>query len=639
MKNKRTGTWRLSSLSRAALCLCLLALPPSSCRGKESAPSGAPPPTPAPTLAEQVHSDAYAETGDLAALRGRGRLRVLAQRRGEDYLPRQGYPHDQDRELAGEFAASLGLEPVMVYVDSFGALIPALLEGKGDLIADNMAITAERKKLVAFAAPLLFVREQIIARAGSPRLASPSALSGRSVGVQEGTSFLETLAGLRKKYPQIALDLLPGRLTSDDILDRVAAGSVDLAVDDSNVLAVALRYRSDVQSVLDLPGERALAWAVRPDNPELLRALNDFLTRERMTSVREERYQDDLPAIRRRKSIRMITRNHPAAYFLWRGELKGFEYELAKEFAHRQGIRLQVHVVPESVSLFSALTGGEGDFVAASLPPAAAVPGVAFSAPYRRPDPSALNAGGAFSAATAVAACWAARSSDALLLKEIDAFLAAARKEGLLNELSGKYVRALGSASPEKLKEYREANLGERISPFDGFARRYAEKYGFLWRAIVAQMYQESRFDPRARSWSGAVGLMQVQPETARQFGFRDGLDDPETGIHAGVTYLDWLRRQFEAEIDLSERLLFTLAAYNAGIGHVTDARRLAKSLGLDDRRWFGHVEKAIRLLARPEYAEKARHGYVHGEIPANYVRQIVDRFRAYSAFAAQSGS
>jgi membrane-bound lytic murein transglycosylase MltF len=636
---------RVSALGRAALCLFLIALPLSSCRGKESAPaspsSPPPPPSPAPTLAEQVHDDAYLETGDLPALVGRGRLRILAQRRGEDYLPRAGYPHDQDRALAGEFASGLGLEPVMVYVDSFGDLIPALLAGKGDVVADNMAITPERKKLIAFASPLLFVREQIIARAGSPRLSGVSALSGRSVGVQEGTSFLEALTALRKKHPEIAIDLLPGHLTSDDILDRVAAGSIDLAVDDSNVLAVALRYRSDVAAVLDLPGERALAWAVRPGNPELLRALNEFLTRERITSVREEKYLDDLPDIRRRKSIRMITRNHPSSYFLWRGELMGFEYELAKEFAHRQGLRLQVQVVPDRESLFSALTGGEGDFIAASLPPDSTGPEIALSPPYRRTDTAVSGDGSRpdFSAATTVSVCWAVRSSDRLLAKEIDAFLASVKKEPLLNQLSAKYARAIGGASPETIREYREANLGERISPYDDLARRYGEKFGFLWRAIVSQMYQESRFDPRARSWSGAVGLMQVQPQTAGQFGFRGNLDDPETGIHAGVVYLDWLRKRFEPELDLSESMLFTLAAYNAGIGHVTDARRLAKNLGLDDRRWFGHVEKAIRLLARPEYAEKARHGYVHGEIPANYVRQIVDRFRAYSAFSAQSGS
>ncbi|MCX6347970.1 MAG: transporter substrate-binding domain-containing protein, partial [Candidatus Aureabacteria bacterium] len=713
----------LPTIIRASLCLCLLALSLPGCRKKEGeAPTGGgTPPQPAPTLAEQPPEDGYTETGDLPELQRRGRLRILAQRKSESYLPREGYPPDLEKELAGDFATTLKLEPVMVYVESFKDLIPALLEGKGDLIADNMAITAERKKLVSFSIPLALIHEQIIARAAAPPLAGVAHLAGRTIGVQEGTSFLETLSALKKKYPGIAIALLPGSLTSDDVLDRVAEGRVDLAVDDSNVLEVALQYRSDVAPVLDLPGERALAWAGRPGNPALLQALNDFLAHERLSSVREEKYLDDLPAIRKRKTIRMITRNHPAAYFLWRGELRGFEYDLAKEFARRQGLRLQVHVVPDREALFSALTGGKGDFVAAFIHPDREREGreIAFSSPYRQSTlvlvtraedfsvsrledlagktvllPPGSPARGfldelaargiavtvreappgmttdrlldqmvsrrdeftvlesqilaiecafrrdireAFSIGTEIPDCWATRAENPELRTEINAFLASARKEPLVNVLYNKYFKEIKTISPASVEEYREANRGERISPYDDMARRYAEQYGFLWRAIVSQMYQESRFNPKALSWSGAVGLMQVQPETARQFGFTRNLEDPEIGIHAGVKYLRWIWGQLEPELDLFDRFFFSLAAYNAGIGHVSDARKLAKSLGLDPQRWFGNVEKAMTLLSYSEYAEKARHGYVRGEIPVNYVRQIVDRFRDYSAFSVQT--
>ncbi len=62
------------------------------------------------------------------------------------------------------------------------------------------------------------------------------------------------------------------------------------------------------------------------------------------------------------------------------------------------------------------------------------------------------------------------------------------------------------------------------------------------------------------------------------------------------------------------------------------DARRLAQRLGKDPDRWFGNVEEAMLLLAKPRYARQARFGYVRGSEPVNYVRQIRDRYIAYLA-------
>jgi len=93
---------------------------------------------------------------------------------------------------------------------------------------------------------------------------------------------------------------------------------------------------------------------------------------------------------------------------------------------------------------------------------------------------------------------------------------------------------------------------------------------------------------------------------------------------------MDWLRDRFDSNLPISERLWFTLASYNAGAGHVHDARRLARLKGFDPNRWFDHTEKAMLLLAKKEYARKARFGYVNGREPVNYVRDIRQRFEAY---------
>jgi membrane-bound lytic murein transglycosylase F len=142
-------------------------------------------------------------------------------------------------------------------------------------------------------------------------------------------------------------------------------------------------------------------------------------------------------------------------------------------------------------------------------------------------------------------------------------------------------------------------------------------------------MFQESRFDPKAKSFAGARGLLQVMPKTAKFMGFEQ-LDQPEQNIHAGVKYLDWVRNRFESSLPFDERMWFTLAAYNAGHGHVQDARRLARQKGWDGDRWFDNTENAMLLLSKKQYAGKARHGYVRGIEPVSYVRNIRQRYRAY---------
>jgi len=93
---------------------------------------------------------------------------------------------------------------------------------------------------------------------------------------------------------------------------------------------------------------------------------------------------------------------------------------------------------------------------------------------------------------------------------------------------------------------------------------------------------------------------------------------------------MDWLRDRFDKKIPISEKIWFTLAAYNAGHGHVQDAQRLAVQKGWDNKRWFDHTEKAMLLLSKKMYSSKARYGYVDGAEPVQYVRKIRERFEAY---------
>lgn len=670
---------------------------------------------------EQAADEAYVETGDLPALRERGRLRILAPRPEETYLPREGFPLDVEREIAAAFARAHDLVPVMVYIDDFSQLLPALLAGRGDVAAANITVTDARRESVAFTVPLDQSRETVVTRADDSALRTLEDLAGRTLAVRPATTFWETAQGLKARVPTLRVQAIDNSLGIDATLDRVARGEIDLTLADSNVLDVALDYREDVRAALPVTGERSLAWAVRPDNPQLLAELNRFLSREQLTRPRRSVHTDDLPGIKQRRTLRVITINGAATYFLWQAELMGFEYELAREFAGRQGLRLEVVVAPTHEAMLPMLRAGKGDLVAAFLarPVDAPDAGIAYSRPYHYatevvvgragvadlPDAQALAgrrvaarpsshhwqtlqrlraqgiavepvaadealtgedmiaavAEGSFDLAVVDshildmeltwrddvrgllalgeprAHAWAVRAENPKLLEAVNAFLRKEYRGVFYNVVYEKYFE-----SPHLIARHRDEridlNPDGRLSPYDATVKQYADRYDIDWRLIVAQIYQESRFDPQARSWAGARGLMQVLPRTARELGFQD-LHEPETGIHAGVAYLAWLRERFEPELDPRDRMLFAVAAYNAGLGHVRDARRLARQQGWNQDRWFGHVERAMLLLAQPKYASQARHGYARGSETVEYVRQIHARYTAYVTATERRGA
>lgn len=208
---------------------------------------------------------------------------------------------------------------------------------------------------------------------------------------------------------------------------------------------------------------------------------------------------------------------------------------------------------------------------------------------------------------------WTLRAADNKLERKVNEFLREQHRSAVIAMLADRYTERAGVARPVRL---------EPLSPFDDLVRRHAAANGFDWRLIVAQMYLESRFDPRAESRSGGRGLMQLQPATAKSLGVHDPFD-PESGIRGGVVYLEKMRQLFTGDIAPRDRTWFALAAYNIGYAGVERARRRARAMGLDDTRWFGHVEQVMRLLARED-------GRYRWGTTVNYVRTIRSLYNTY---------
>ena len=210
---------------------------------------------------------------------------------------------------------------------------------------------------------------------------------------------------------------------------------------------------------------------------------------------------------------------------------------------------------------------------------------------------------------------WAVRKDSPRLMKSITAFAKTVKKGTLLgNIVMNRYLgntRWLETAlASEDRKRYEETIE---------IIKRYAGQYEIDWLIIAAQAYQESRFDQDKRSPAGAVGVMQVLPTTAadKAVGIPD-ISTLENNIHAGVKYLNWLRKTYFSDPAISplDQVLFSFAAYNAGPGNMRRARRRTENLGFDPNRWFGNVEIGMYRA-------------VSGE-PASYVRNIYKYYVTY---------
>ena len=658
----------------------------------------------------------YTELGDLEAIRARGTLRLLAPRGlEEESLPRDGLPTGEWRALAEKFARQRGLDPQWIYVEDFAQLIPALIEGRGDLIAVNFSRTPERARQVAFTRPLEYVQEQLITRRDS---GDASALK---VALRRGSAFAGTLEQQSTKARTLIPYFLDGPVTHDELLDGVEKGTFDATVFDSNLAEALLADYPQLQAENLRDSRRAIAWAVRRNSDRLERALNEYFTEEHLIAARRRASAlRDWEQIKETRTLRVLTRNHPASYFMWRGELMGFDYDLLKRFAKDHDLRLSMVVPGPGVDLAEALAAGQGDLIAASLTVTEArkQQGLAFTRPYMQvteqliaaaPGPGAADAipvaqrlqgksvavnpfssyyTNLVSLADASASpvevlpvagatteqlidavaegrydytvadshlvqieqtyrddfavigdiseerdiAWAVRGDQPQLLAQLNGFLNKHYRGLFFNVTYNKYFREEKRLEKKQRERLRDTSA---LSPYDALVRKHAVPADRDWRMVVSQMYQESRFNPKARSFAGARGLMQVMPRTARQMGI-SGLYEPENGIRAGVSYMDWLEERFPRDLPFDQKIYFTLAAYNAGHGHVRDARRLAEQLGKDPDRWFNHVEDAMLLLAQPAYYEKARFGYVRGREPVNYVREIRDRYFGYLSVARQ---
>jgi membrane-bound lytic murein transglycosylase MltF len=112
------------------------------------------------------------------------------------------------------------------------------------------------------------------------------------------------------------------------------------------------------------------------------------------------------------------------------------------------------------------------------------------------------------------------------------------------------------------------------------------------WLLMAAQGYQESQLNQEARSKVGAIGVMQVMPDTGKDLGVGD-ITEVEPNIHAGVKYMRWMIDQYYGKEPMTQldKALFAFASYNAGAGRISQLRKEAAKRGLNPNVWLQNVE------------------------------------------------
>ncbi len=164
-------------------------------------------------------------------------------------------------------------------------------------------------------------------------------------------------------------------------------------------------------------------------------------------------------------------------------------------------------------------------------------------------------------------------------------------------------------------------HLGKRLPPLLPHFREAATQQTLDWKLLAAMGYQESHWNPQAKSPTGVRGLMMLTRNTAAQVGVENRLD-PYQSVVGGARYFSSIYSKIPARIPEPDRTWFTLAAYNVGFGHLEDARVLAEKDGADPDRWVD-LKRYLPLLSQKKWYRLTRYGYARGYEPVRYVENI----------------
>ncbi|MBT8140275.1 MAG: membrane-bound lytic murein transglycosylase MltF [Gammaproteobacteria bacterium] len=208
----------------------------------------------------------------------------------------------------------------------------------------------------------------------------------------------------------------------------------------------------------------------------------------------------------------------------------------------------------------------------------------------------------------------------ARLQSKANGFLTSAKSNGSLAHLEERYFSQSSELGQVAANEFAK-NVRSRLPRYLDNIKLVAQEHDLDWRLLAAISYQESSWNPRAISPTGVRGMMMLTLPTAKELGIKNRLDTMQS-LRGGATYYKRLKARLPERIGDPDRSWFALAAYNVGMGHLEDARRLTQHRGMNPDSWL-HVKENLPLLTQPEWYKRTRYGYARGHEPVTYVQRI----------------
>ena len=312
----------------------------------------------------------------------------------------------------------------------------------------------------------------------------------------------------------------------------------------------------------------------------------------------------------------MLTMSGPDTYFEYHGRGMGTQFLLCEKFAQHLGVSLRVEVCKSTDEMLRRLKDGEADLIACQATKGTIPCGYAVDS---------------------LKTSWLTGKDSKELADSINRWYTPKLIAQIQNEERLRYstqsvhrhtYAPMLNAKSGIISQYDHLFINSPIARWD-------------WRLLAAQCYQESCFDPKAYSWAGACGLMQIMPSTAAELGLPTSkIYDPEENIYASTRYINKLNSCFQDVRDPLERQSFVLGSYNGGAFHIRDAMALTRKYGKNQYKWSDVAEFVLKLSTPQYYNDPVvKHGYMRGHETVTYVARIHDRWRQYRGAVRGNGA
>lgn len=321
-----------------------------------------------------------------------------------------------------------------------------------------------------------------------------------------------------------------------------------------------------------------------------------------------------LEHLEERGQLRAVTNRQYVNYRLIEGRPAGFQFELLDDFCELFDLHLDLLVNDSLEECFRMLADGEVDLFAGEIDTTEVIDSIFQICKIQTPVELDQD----------IVWITLGKEGDTSLTAAIDVWLQDYQKSNMRKSF---YRYFKGGKNPSSTPSIDN----KHISPYDDLIKAQAKKIHWDWRLIASIIYQESHFKPDLESDQGAYGLMQLMPVVMENYGI-DYDSPPVDQLEAGGKLLLHLEQSLECVPDSLERQKFILAAYNAGLGHVLDARRLAEKHGKDPNVWDDNVDYYILNKSKYYTDPVCTCGPLKGKQTYNFVKEVSKRYNHYKA-------